>query len=154
MGSIFSSGVFWKDDMIWTQKSFLTWNNMYTVLMYWSRSACLVRACASSTLLYAAQHITHVSYLETNCYLFGVSHSRAFHQLVYHVRSAHVQGFPGGSVVKNPPAKQETWVLSLVEKVPWRKEWQPTPVFLPGGSHGQRSLEGCSLWSWKESDTT
>ena len=45
-------------------------------------------------------------------------------------------------MVKNPPAKQETWVLSLVEKVPWRKEWQPTPVFLPGGSHAQRSLEG------------
>jgi len=29
-----------------------------------------------------------------------------------------------------------------VEKIPWRKKWQPTPVFLPGISHGQRSLAG------------
>ena len=30
--------------------------------------------------------------------------------------------------------------------MPWRRKWQPTPVFLPGESHGQRSLEGCSPW--------
>ena len=37
-------------------------------------------------------------------------------------------------------------------KVPRRKKWQPTPVFLPGESHGQRSLAGYSPWSHKESD--
>ena len=31
-----------------------------------------------------------------------------------------------------------------VGKVPWRRAWQPTPIFLPGESHGQRSLAGCS----------
>ena len=36
----------------------------------------------------------------------------------------------------------------------WRRKWQPTPVFLPGKSHGQRSLAGCSLWDRKESDKT
>ena len=36
----------------------------------------------------------------------------------------------------------------------WRKEWQPTPVFLPGEFHGQRSLTGYSPWSHKELDTT
>ena len=36
----------------------------------------------------------------------------------------------------------------------WRKEWQPTPVFLPGESHEQRSLAGYSPWGYKESDTT
>ena len=35
----------------------------------------------------------------------------------------------------------------------WRRLWQPTPEFLPGESHGQRSLEGYSLWGRKESDT-
>ena len=35
-----------------------------------------------------------------------------------------------------------------------RRAWQPTPVFLPGESHGQRSLAGCSPWGQKESDTT
>ena len=37
---------------------------------------------------------------------------------------------------------------------PWRRKWQPTPVFLPGESYGQRSLAGCSPWGHKESDTT
>ena len=36
----------------------------------------------------------------------------------------------------------------------WRRKWQPTPVLLPGKSHGQRSLEGYSPWGHKESDTT
>ena len=46
--------------------------------------------------------------------------------------------------VKNLPAMQETWVRSLGREDPWRREWQPTPVFLPGESHGRRSLVGCS----------
>ena len=41
-----------------------------------------------------------------------------------------------------------------VRKIPWKREWQPTPVFLPEESHGQRSLVGCSPWGCKESDTT
>ena len=36
----------------------------------------------------------------------------------------------------------------------WRRKWQPTPGFLPGKFHGQRSLVSCSLWGLKESDTT
>ena len=36
----------------------------------------------------------------------------------------------------------------------WRRKWQPTPVFLPGESHGQRSLTDYSPWGHKESDTT
>ena len=41
-----------------------------------------------------------------------------------------------------------------VGKILWRRKWQPTPVFLPGKSHGQRSLVGYSPWGHKESDTT
>ena len=55
--------------------------------------------------------------------------------------------------VKNPPAMQETWVPSLGWEDPWRSGRQPTPVILPGESHGQRSLAGCSPWGHKESDT-
>ena len=62
--------------------------------------------------------------------------------------------FPGGSVVKNLPASvgdtgdsDSIWV----GKIPWRRKWQPTPVFLPGESHGQRNLEG---YNPCESDTT
>ena len=49
-------------------------------------------------------------------------------------------------MVKNPPAMQETWVRSLSWEDPWRKAWQPTPVFLPGEFHGQRSLVDYSPW--------
>ena len=38
-----------------------------------------------------------------------------------------------------------------VTKIPWRRKWQPTPVLLPGKSHGQRSLAGYNLWGLKES---
>ena len=41
-----------------------------------------------------------------------------------------------------------------VRKIPWRREWQPTPVFLPGECHGQKSLVGCRPWGRKESDMT
>ena len=36
-----------------------------------------------------------------------------------------------------------------VRKISWRSKWKPTPVFLPGKSHGQRSLVGCSSWGCK-----
>ena len=67
-------------------------------------------------------------------------------------------GFPGGASGKKKSACQcrkpkrlgfDPWV----GKIPWRA-WQPTPVFLPGESHGQRSLAGRSAWRCKESDTT
>ena len=44
--------------------------------------------------------------------------------------------------------------LSLFTSMHWRRKWQPTPVFLPGESQGQRSLVGCRLWGRTESDTT
>ena len=37
---------------------------------------------------------------------------------------------------------------------PWKRKWQPTPVFLPGKSQGQRNLAGYSPWGHKKSDTT
>ena len=54
----------------------------------------------------------------------------------------------GGSVVKNPPAMQETWVRPLGQ-ILWRRKWQPTPIFLPGELHGQRSPVGYSPWGRK-----
>ena len=44
--------------------------------------------------------------------------------------------------VKSLPAVQETRFDPWVKKIPWRREWQPTLVFLPGEFHGQRSLVG------------
>ena len=53
--------------------------------------------------------------------------------------------------VKNLPVVQ-AGIDPWIEKIRWRRKWKPTLVFLPGESHRQRNLEGCSLWGHKESD--
>ena len=68
-----------------------------------------------------------------------------------------VDNIKAALVVKNPPAKAggvRDLGSSWVRKVPWRREWQPTPVFLPGEPHGQRSLVGYSPRGRQASDMT
>ena len=60
-----------------------------------------------------------------------------------------VWGFPGGLGVK-----VSAWNVRGLGSIPWRRKWQPTPVLLPGESHGGRSLVGYSPWGRKESDLT
>ena len=55
-------------------------------------------------------------------------------------------GSPGGSVVKNLLQCRRHGFHPWVYKIPWRRKWQPTPVFLPEKSHEQRSQEGYSPW--------
>ena len=57
-------------------------------------------------------------------------------------------------MVKNLPEMQETQGDPWVGNIPWKREWQPTPEFLPGEFPRQRSLVGYHLWGLKESDTT
>ena len=64
------------------------------------------------------------------------------------------RGFPGGSVVKNSPANAGDMFSPWVRNIPWRRKWQPTPVFFPGKSNGQRRLVGYNPWGCKESDST
>ena len=63
---------------------------------------------------------------------------------------------PGGLQSMWPQIVGHDWATShsLFTFMHWRRKWQLTPVFLPGKSHGQRSLVGCSPWGRKESDTT
>ena len=56
--------------------------------------------------------------------------------------------------VKRLPSMLESWVRSLGQQDTLRRKWQPTPVFLPGESHGQRSPAGYSPWTHKELDMT
>ena len=65
-------------------------------------------------------------------------------------------GFTGGASGKELTCqcrRQKGWFNPWVGKI-WRRAWQPTPVFLPGESHGQRSLAGYSPRDCKELDTT
>ena len=63
---------------------------------------------------------------------------------------------PGGLQSMGSLRVGHDWVtsLSLFTFMHWRREWQPTPIFLPGESQGQGSLVGCRLWGRTESDTT
>ena len=61
------------------------------------------------------------------------------------------QGFSGGFSGKQSACNGfNPWVGKILR----RRKWQPTPVFLPEESHGEKSLEGYSPWVCKESDTT
>ena len=57
-------------------------------------------------------------------------------------------------MVKRLPTMRETWVQSLVREDPLEKEMATHPAFLPGKSHEQQSLAGCSPWGCKESNMT
>ena len=72
----------------------------------------------------------------------------------YYVATPYISTSLVAQMVKNLPVMQETWVQTQVRKIPLRREWQSTPVFLPGKSHGQRSLVDYSPWGHKELDTT
>ena len=67
-------------------------------------------------------------------------------------------GFPGDASSKEPDRHcrrhKRCGFDPWVRKIPWRRKWQPTPVFLPAESHGRRSLVGYSPQGLKELDTT
>ena len=67
-------------------------------------------------------------------------------------------GFPCGSSGKEPVCQcrrlKKRGFEPWVRKIPWRRAWKSTPVFLPGECHGQRSLAGCSPQGHKQSDMT
>ena len=83
--------------------------------------------------------------IQTFCFL---DYTGPISLLKKHIITIYYAGCPGGTVVKNLAVnareQQEKWVWFRVRKIPWRRNWQPTPVFLPGKSHGQRSLVGFS----------
>ena len=95
---------------------------------------------------------------------YPIAHTHTHTHILFHIfsitvyyRILSIVGFPGITVVKNPPANAGDRMCGFdlrVEKILWRREWLPTLVFLPGKSYGQRSLAGCSLWGHKESETT
>ena len=91
----------------------------------------------------------------------GMSHLLIFQDTtstrdgLFEIYYIHFPGFPDASAVKkqkqNSPAVQETQVRSLVWKDPLeRRKWKPSPLFLPGKSHRQRSLAGYNPWGFKK----
>ena len=62
--------------------------------------------------------------------------------------------FPSSGDLPDPGIEPTSPALQVISLLLWRRKWQPTPVLLPGKSHGRSSLVGYSPWSRKESDTT
>ena len=61
-----------------------------------------------------------------------------------------VRDFPGGSEVKaSARSVGDQDLIPVLGRFPWRRKWHPTPVFLPGESHGRRNLVGYSPWGCK-----
>ena len=74
---------------------------------------------------------------------------------LYDTVDGNIKGFPGGSWGLLPACNVgDSGSIPPDVKIPWRREWLPTPVFLPRESYGQRSLVGYSPEDHKESDTT
>ena len=73
---------------------------------------------------------------------------------LYNKCSWLARGFSGQESASQCRRPRRPGFSPWVGKIPWRRKWQATPVFLPGESHGQRSLEGWSPWGGKESDRT
>ena len=88
------------------------------------------------------------------CYLLWHSHRKNKYFPLYRANFLD-KDFPGGSDGKEFTCQcRRYWRLRFdpwVRKISWRRKWQPPPVFLPGKSHGQRSLAGYSPWGSKDS---
>ena len=69
------------------------------------------------------------------------------HQFYWKYSVHYLLGFPDGIVVKNLPANEGN--TGVIRKIPWRRKWQPTSLFLPGKSHGQKSSADYSPWGCK-----
>ena len=125
-------------------RALLTWINI--ILFSWvDLGAGLKIACPSSCLSHTHSqnttqiHLSHKSFLTTK------------------INLPLLWGFPGGSVVRESTCQwrrlKRHRFYSSIGKIPWRRKWWPTPVFLSGKSHGQRSRVGYSPWGREEWET-
>ena len=97
-------------------------------------------------LLHYRRILDHLNHLGSH----GLVFTRAFPFLS--------SGFPGGAGGKAPAHQcrrcESHGFYPWIREIPWRRAWQSAPVFLPGESHGQKSLAGYSPWGGTESDMT
>ena len=113
--------------------------------------------CSQWTYIYlAAQHLNLLLRSGECLILWVMAESRIHrHPHPHHYRNRKC--FPGATVVKYLPADAGDMRCGSVHglgRSPGGRAWQPTPIFLPGESHGQRSVVGYSPWCCKELDTT
>ena len=96
--------------------------------------------------------------IDSLCRALYIGSSSSSDSSTFLLRSLIHIGFPGGAGGKEPTCQcrrhKRYGFNPWVGKIPWKLAWQPTPVFLPGKFHGQRSLAGYNSWGHKKSDMT
>ena len=129
---------------------------LYDLLIYFGNQFFVVSFAILLLLLFilAVIHVIFQCTLSNVVYtihdVYGFTHIIFILLFLCHHRTEWASLVP--QTVRKLPAMQgsDPWV----RKIPWRRGWQPTPVFLPRKFHKQRRLVGCSPWGCKESDTT
>ena len=117
---------------------------------------------SSGSKYYSPENFNSAGFLWTVCLVRGAQSLRAWWgkdlisllNLQTWIFPVGYRGFSGDTSGKESTCQCRRCEFDpWVGKIPWRRAWQPTPVFLPGESHGQRSLEDCGPQGHKESDT-
>ena len=109
--------------------------------------------------------IFHCLWIQMKCHIFFIYSSVDGHLGCFHTLAPHSSTLAWKIPWTEEPGRLQSmgslrvghdWAisLSLFTFIHWRRKWQPTSVFLPGESQGQRSLVGCRLWGHTELDTT
>ena len=119
-------------------------------ILYLQLHTCYTVTCAHINLMWTLSNVlSREEQLPDSCICIQADCSKILSMwLVRSVKEylfSHIfsEGFSGGSAVKNLRAIKKMWEMSFdpwIRKIPWRRKCQPAPVFLPGESHGQRSL--------------
>ena len=120
-----------------------------------SSSNCCFLTCIQITQ--EADQVVWYSHLFKNFPQFVVIHTVSYFILITDVQNHFSGDSQVALVVKSLPANAEDvekWVWFPGLKIPWKRKWQPTLVFLPWQFYEQRSLAGYGLWDCKELDTT
>ena len=103
----------------------------------------------------SAMILIHKSHLHLGKLITPLGFNHCFEEIRIIILIVEKMGFPGGSDGKESASscrrpRFDPWI----RKIPWRREWLPTPVFLPEEFQGQKSLAGYRLWDCKGSDMT
>ena len=118
--------------LIWSQRSLMLSSTLFILFTLFYSSEVVSTILSSSSLIHSS--VSDILLL---------------------IPSTVFLGLPGGSEVKVSAWNAgDPGSIPGSGKIPWRRKWQPTPVLLPGESHGGRSLVGYSPWGRKELDTT
>ena len=120
---------------------------------HWSRSQKGLGSCSSYNI-FVCWAMFQILYIVIHLILSTTSGNKNYQHYYLYFTDGKTE-VQKSLIAQGPTVcKGWSWNLSIGSLSGWRRQWHPTPVHLPGKSHGWGSLVGCSLWGRQESDTT